>query len=452
MKMLKYVLLIFLCWKQANVSTQTSGIKDISEVSRNDVSAKWIITPVFTPNFIINGKSIGYTYNSFNDVVLSDQRRLGLTLDKFYPNGNRGYGADLVYEKNSYFLDEGGEEMRLYQDDQLAIRPFLTFNNNALSKSKFGYLDLGLDTRLLVRNRRYDYNDARDIKSSPYLKRVTTYLLLRLGKKAIASNHFLISRVGQSRFELDLAIPVFELGNRIKSPRNNVYGDSLYKGNYSPSFLNIRYAESIDNKPRNIVGIEEIKLPANKITKFFLPPVNFNSPLTPLFGGLYVSTLLFSPVDTFGFSNSSDTIYIGRESDQNISIGMNIGFLGNYTPYYSTNRDFRHFLLSVGMRRENLFLRNRDIQYIKRTSLESGLSFQYGFKNTFFLSGGYLFVWRFKSEQNFTTDQLLFENKHYIRAGVGFMHGIGLTFDIPIDNWENKYQKSSPVIGARFGF
>ncbi|MFM7402131.1 MAG: hypothetical protein ACKO4W_14645, partial [Bacteroidota bacterium] len=158
------------------------------------------------------------------------------------------------------------------------------------------------------------------------------------------------------------------------------------------------------------------------------------------------------PVDTFGFSNSSDTIYIGRESSQNISFGMNIGFLGNYTPYYSTNRDFRHFLLSFGMRRENLFLRNRDIQFAKRTSLESGLSFQYGFKNTFFLSAGYLFVWRFKSEQNYTTEQLLFENKHYIRAGLGFMHGIGLTFDIPIDNWQNKYQKSSPVISARFGF
>jgi hypothetical protein len=431
---------------------QNKAANDISEVSKNSISTKWVITPVYMPNIILSGNVLRYTYNTESDVVRSDQRRLGLTFEKYRPNGNRGYGTDVIYENNSYLLDEGGDKKVLYQDDRCALRPFITFNNNTLSKDKFRYIDIGIDTRFLIRNRRYDYADSRDLKSSPYLKRATTYLMLRVGRKTVVTNHYLISRVGLSRFELDLTLPIFELGNQISSPGVRVLSDSLFKGSYTPSFISVRYAESIDTKPRNIIGFEQTKLPKSRITKFFFPPVYLNSPLTSVFGGFYTSTSLFIPTDTFNVLNVSDTLLIGKGSGQNISLGFNLGFGGNYTPYYSTNRDFRHFLLSVGVRRENLFLRNDGLQFSKRLSLESGLSFQYGFSNRYFLSAGYLYIYRFRTNQNSNEYELLFENKHYIRAGFGFMHGIGLTLDFPVDFRGNKYQKFTPLISARFGF
>lgn len=418
----------------------------------NSTSSKWVITPVYFPNIILGGESVYYTYNSTSEVTQLGQSRYGITIDKFYPNNNYGFGTDLVFENINYSFDVGNGSRMMFQDFQIAVRPFFTLNNNKLTKTNLKYIDFGLDARVLVYNRRYEYANETFIDRSPNMKGLTTYFMLRVGQKKIKTSHLMMSKVGQSRIELDISLPLFELGNRIKYPYEGASNDSLYKAQYSPYFLTFRYAESIDLKARKTVGFSENKYPKSKISRFFLAPVNYDSPLSSAFGGFYVSSSAFSPVDTFSFVNASDTTLVSKITDKQISLGFNLGFMGNYKPHYTYYSNFWHALLSVGVRDRKLSLQRSEIPYLKQLNLESGLAFQYGIKNKWFLTAGYLWLMPLNTELADNNYTMLYDHRHFARFGIGFGHGINVLFECPVDYFDNPYRKFFSNVQIRFGF
>jgi hypothetical protein len=433
---------------------QPRASKSKSVDIRNATSAKWTFTPVFAPNVIVNGNSLAYTYNEPSEVIQLGQNRVGLSLERFYPNHNHAYGLDVVVEQFNYLLNEGqpNNSNKLYKDHILAVRPYYSINTNKLLKQKFNYLDIGPDLKFLLYNQRYNYAFNVLDAPAPDLKKVAGYLMVRIGQKSVYTNHFMFKRVGHSRLELEMSIPLFELGNRIAFSSAEGTTDSLFKATYSPGFFSIRYAESLDFKKRGTINVAEVSLPKNKFKRFLLAPVNYDAPLTPIFGGFYVGNNISSFEQKIWIKEGADTFSIKKASDRQLSLGYNIGLLGNYQPFYSYNKNFWHTLLNVGIRTHNVGVRDTVFQYYKGLDLEGGVSFQYGFLNKFVISAGFNRLQPLRTRNIPDGYDMLYTHRNFARVGIGFGHGINFTVEAPLDHFDKPGRLMITTAQLRFGF
>lgn len=425
--------LLLLCFAVTTSAQKDIPLPDGSNASEKkelkkskNIGARWVFNPKILPVVTIAHKQFDIEENQLEVINLSNAT-LGLRAEKYKPNDNIGYGADLEVSFRNFVYHTD----RDFQVEEAIVNftPFFTFKRGGLSKTKSYLISGGFMNSFVVKNEiRYldDQSFLRSGNNQDITKKYRLYGYLEFGLKrdVFYSNWNKVKRSGHSTISLGVLLPFFNQSATFKNKNGDFTGsfEVFRKNRSSFSGLVLNYTQNIDVKQNQSIrpyedryvdffGITE----RDKGTKdsfltkgnyIYLPPlINFYNPEKPFFGNFYVRLTNKASLDSLSLNGVAlEDPVTNLRSSFFYSFGYSFHFLGNYSNKISArdrssdqNKLHWDFFVSAGLSNRTFNLSNwQTLGRYRSLLLELNGGLRLGVRGIY-ITGGYEYALPFSN-------------------------------------------------------